>query len=66
MLCNEQSIATNEVHNGHVTFQCVIDCWGMLLAILSGNVVATHRLVVIIVEEVNKQVDGKTNNFKLD
>ena len=29
-------------HNGHFTFQCVIDCWGVYLAIPSCNVVATH------------------------
>ena len=45
MLCNEPSIAANE-HIGHLTFQCVIDCWdvrldaGMPGAILSCSVVA--------------------------
>ena len=36
-------------HNGHLTFQCINDCWGvhldkgMPIAILSRNVVATHE-----------------------
>ena len=35
--------------NGHLTFQCVIDCWGTHLAFFSYNVVATHGSLVMIV-----------------
>ena len=37
-LCSKQSIAKND----HLTFQCVIDCWGMCLAILTMWYIATH------------------------
>ena len=50
--------------NGHLIFQCTIDCWGacldagMPVAIISSNVVdsvASHT-----------KIEGKIKNFKLD
>ena len=47
-------------HNGHLTFQCVIDCWdthldtGMPGAILSCSVIATHKSSSV----TKKQVEG--------
>jgi len=45
-LCNEQRILQTK-RNGHLTFQYVIDCWGMCLAILSCNLAAcsSHNCV---------------------
>ena len=71
MLCNERSIATCDAH---LTFQSVIDYWGACSdtgipgTILSCNVVATcqfnsHNCAT---KKVNKQVQAKIRNFKLN
>ena len=53
-------------HNGHLTFQSVIDCWGVCLdagmpgAILSCKGVAIHMdSVVIIVLKNSKQTSKR-------
>jgi len=57
--------------NGHLTFQWVIDGQGThsdANTILSCNVVVTHGFSShnCVTKKVNKQVKGKTRNFKLN
>ena len=65
-------------HNGHLTFQCVIDYWGthsdvklfygMPGTILSFNVVHVDSVYShnCVAKKVNKELEGKIRNFQLD
>ena len=66
MLCNEWNMATTKC-NGHLTFQCVIDCWGTCLdagmpgAIISCNLVATYSGVAMGARHLPPHHDKLTN-----
>jgi len=58
--------------NGHLIFQCIIDCWGarsnagipgailLLCNVIATPEFSTHNCIT------NNQVEGKIKNFKLD
>ena len=55
-----------KINYGH-SFQCVIDCWGAHLdAGIRGAIFLGKWCVIIVLQKVNKQVEAKIKNFKLD
>ena len=51
-------------HSSHLTFQYIIECWGTLLD--AGMPDACNVEATRGTKKVNKQVERKIKNFKLD